>query len=116
MTPPPFDAASWRKTRNLEVDGRANEVARSYGEQAKLVGQKLNCNVLDVWETLQGETSPEVYGKYLSDGLHLNEEGNRKVYQGLMALIKAQLPELAPMEECVPTGIPLEGKLWDELC
>jgi len=116
MTPPPFDPAAWKKARNVEVDGRHNEVARSYGQRVKQVGEKYGCSVLDVWETLQGDTSPDVFGKYLSDGLHLSEEGNRKVYEGLMHLISSKYPTLAPMPEGSTEGIPLEGKPWDELC
>lgn len=116
ITPPPFDPAAWRKTRDLEVDGRANEVARSYAEQVQAVGTSHDCSVLNVWDLLEGGTSPEVYGKYLSDGLHLNEDGNRKVHEGLVDLIRREYPHLAPMEEGSSVGIPLEGKLWEELC
>ena len=116
MTPPPFDAAAWKKFRNLEVDGRANDVAKSYGEKVQAVAKSHNCSVLNVWEVLEGGTSPDVYGKYLSDGLHLNEEGNRKVHEGLMSLLKKEHPKLAPREEGGSVGIQLEGKLWEELC
>jgi len=113
ITPPPFDAAAWRKFRELTVDGRANNVAKSYGEKVKEVGAKHNCKVLDSWQALEGETMPNVY---LSDGLHLNEKGNRKVYAGLLDLIKREHPHLAPQEEKSSVGIPLEGILWEELC
>ena len=116
MTPPPFDAAAWKKFRNLDVDGRANDVAKSYGEKVEAVAKSHNCSVLNVWDLLEGGSSPEVYGKYLSDGLHLNEDGNRKVHEGLMNLLKKEYPKLAPMEEGSSEGIPLEGKLWEELC
>ena len=100
----------------MTEDGRGNDVAKSYGDKAKEVGQTHNCKVLDTWEALEGGTSPEVYGKYLSDGLHLNADGNRKVYEGLLDLIKRYHPDLAPMEEDSSAGIPLEGQLWEELC
>lgn len=100
----------------MEVDGRANDVARSYGEKVKSVGKSHNCSVLDVWDALEGAKSSDIYGKYLSDGLHLSEEGNRKVYEGLITLIRTDYPHLAPMEEGSATGIPLEAKLWHELC
>ena len=116
ITPPPFNAAAWREFRKLTVDGRANEVAKSYGDKVKEVGSTNNCKVLDSWDALEGGTSPEVYGKYLSDGLHLNAKGNEKLYNALLELIKRELPDLAPMEEGATTGVPLEGKLWEELC
>jgi lysophospholipase L1-like esterase len=120
MTPPPFDAAAWRKARNVHVDDRQNDVARSYGDKVKEVAQEHHCILLDVWETLQGGTSPEHYGKYLSDGLHLNEQGNRQLHQGLMNLIRNEHPDLAPAAMEGQTnnnvGIPLEEKPWTELC
>ena len=116
MTPPPFDATAWKTYRNLEVDGRANDVAKSYGEKVQEVGKSHNCSVLNIWDLLEGGSSAEVYGKYLSDGLHLNEAGNRKVHEGLMSLIKNEHPNLAPMEENGSVGVKLEGKLWEELC
>lgn len=100
----------------MAVDGRANEVAKSYGDKAKEVGKAHNCKVLDAWDALEGGTSPGTYGKYLSDGLHLNAAGNRKLYDALLDLIKREHPDLAPMEEGATKGIPLEGRLWDELC
>jgi hypothetical protein len=118
LTPPPFDAAAWSKFRNLEVyEGRTNQVARAYGERAQEVAKASQCSSIDVWELLEGGKSPEVYGRYLSDGLHLNELGNRKVHEGLMELLRRDQPHLAPLEEgSTSPGIPLEGRLWEELC
>eukprot|EP00797_Seminavis_robusta_P017560 Sro261_g101890.1 Isoamyl acetate-hydrolyzing esterase 1 homolog (247) ;mRNA; r:77191-78046 len=117
MTPPPFDPAAWRKCRDLEEDGRANNVAKSYGEKVLELGKSLGCSVLNVWNLLEGATSPEVYGRYLSDGLHLNEEGNRKVHEGLMELIGKDHPSLAPLEAgATGEGLAVEEKLWRELC
>lgn len=116
IAPPPFDAAAWRAFRGLDEDGRANNVAKSYGDKVKEVGKANNCQVLDSWEALEGGSSPSVYGKYLSDGLHLNSEGNRKVHKGLADLIKREYPDLAPFEEGSTVGVPLEGRLWEEIC
>lgn len=125
MTPPPFHADAWRKSRNLQQDGRANRVAKAYGDKVIEVSQNhTNCSVLNVWGLLQGEASPDVYGQYLSDGLHLNEKGNRLVHQGLTELIQKEYPQLAPRVESVDgqeggvlvEGIPLEEPKWDTLC
>lgn len=116
MTPPPFHAAAWRKARNVQVDDRQNDVAKSYGDKVKQVAATRSCSVLDVWELLEGNTTPEQFGKYLNDGLHLSEDGNRKLHQGLMDLIRKEYPELAPKSEATGIGIPLEEKLWSELC
>jgi lysophospholipase L1-like esterase len=118
LTPPPFDAVAWGKFRNLEVyEGRTNQVARTYGEIASEVAKANQCSVINVWEVLEGRTSPEVYGRYLSDGLHLNELGNRKVHRSLMKLLREDYPHLVPLElGGTSQSIPLEGRLWDELC
>ena len=87
-----------------------------YGDKVKDVAREHKCSVLDVWETLEGNTSPDHFGKYLSDGLHLSEDGNRKLHEGLMELIRKEHPELAPMDERTKIGIPLEEKLWSQLC
>jgi len=117
MTPPPLDADAWRKFKGFEVSNRSNENHRTYGLEMKKVAQSHNhCACLDVWELLQGHTSADIYGKYLTDGLHLNEQGNRMLYQGLIELIKNEYPNLAPMQGGSNVGIPVDGKSWDELC
>jgi lysophospholipase L1-like esterase len=109
MTPPPFDAPAWDENKPLPESGsRSNDAAREYGERVKLVGKNHNCHVLDVFELLGGNGND--YGQYLSDGLHLNGSGNTKLYEGLMELIQRELPHLAPEE------IPMEEKLWTDLC
>jgi lysophospholipase L1-like esterase len=118
ITPPPVDEAAWIEFRQLEKSNRDNVNTRSYGEQVKQIAAKLNCHVVDAWELLDGAT--EERGKYLSDGLHLNEEGNRRLYDGLMQLLEKEYPHLAPMEDgdgkYGTCGIPLEEKLWTEMC
>ena len=125
LTPPPFDASAWRRFKNIEPEesaGRNNEVAKTYGNKVMEVGEAHGCSVLNVWDCLEGP-SPERYQEYLSDGLHLNEEGNRKVHQNLMSLIRKQHPNLAPAtaaedspDDPNTVGVPLEGKLWHDLC
>ena len=98
---------------------RTNENTRKYGEVAKAVAkERKNCSTLDTWELLGGDKSD--YGKHLSDGLHLSESGERLVFEGLMNLIKTEYPNLAPQEfvdgEYRGPGIPVEEKLWGDLC
>lgn len=119
LTPPPLDAEAWRQFKQLETSNRSNEMHRVYGQKMKAVAkQHPNCVCLDVFDLLEGNVASgsNIYSRYLTDGLHLNEEGNRKVYQGLMRLIKEEFPHLAPMEPESNIGIPFEGKPWDELC
>jgi hypothetical protein len=48
--------------------------------------------------------------------LHLTEEGNRIVFDGIMDAIRSDLEHLLPLEEDGGVGVPLEEKLWSELC
>jgi lysophospholipase L1-like esterase len=119
MTPPPVDNEAWKNELEIEDYDRTNEGARKYGLQAQEVAKTFdNCSVLDTWELLGGNTSK--FSGYLCDGLHLSDSGNRLVYEGLMELIKREYPHLAP-EECVDGeyqngGMPVEEKLWGDLC
>ena len=114
MTPPPLDGEAWTNFKGMA--NRSNERHKLYGDLVKEVAQKHHCSLLDVWTLLQGDTSPEIHGKYLTDGLHLNELGNRKLCEGLTELIENEYPNLMPRLEGSEKGIPLEGKLWEELC
>lgn len=121
LSPPPIDEAAWAAWRQIEKSDRSNDVAREYGFKVKEVAAKHEqSSVVDTWELLEGRS--DARSLYLSDGLHLNEKGNRKVYQGLLDVIKKDYPQLAPMSDqdgegrYGTTGIPKEEKLWRELC
>ena len=115
MTPPPLDGETWANFKGLA--NRSNKQHQLYGNLVKDVAkQHPSCSVLDVWTLLEGDKSVDIYRKYLTDGLHLNEAGNKKLYQGFCELLETEYPDLLPQQEGSPTGIPLEGPLWDELC
>lgn len=121
MTPPPVDIDAWFRSRGYEEDAaydRANDVARNYGNRVKQVGVDFNCSILDVFDLLGG--NGDDYGQNLRDGLHLSGDGNKLLYTGLMDLITTDFPELAPMLDgngrYGKVGVPLEEKLWSELC
>ncbi|KAL3924190.1 MAG: hypothetical protein SGILL_001196 [Bacillariaceae sp.] len=120
MTPPPVDSETWKKELGLnDYYDRTNDVAREYGNAAKAVAKEMNCPCLDTWEILEGEDL-EKFREYLSDGLHLSDSGNRRVHEGLMALLEADFPHLAPAKfidgEYVREGVQEEEKLWSDLC
>ena len=118
MTPPPVDEVkltAWKGSSNRE-----NLNTRQYGMKIHDIAGKLNdVSVVDCWELLQGETDQR--GEYVCDGLHLNEQGNQKVFDGLMKVIQTDFPDLAPMSDedgegrYGKSGIPMEEKLWREL-
>jgi hypothetical protein len=84
------------------------------------VAQELGCPIVDTFALLGGDGPVSEYGKHLCDGLHLTGSGNVLIYEGLMNVIWTELPELAPMTDGEgrygTIGLPLEEKLWNELC
>ena len=120
LTPPPVDEVAWKTFKHLPTSNRTNQRARMYGDRVKQVAKDLHCPVIDTWELLEGNSDER--SKYLADGLHLQENGNRLIYQAVMDLIRNQYPKLAPMADddgegkYGSSGIPVEEKLWGELC
>jgi len=120
LTPPPVDEVkltAWKGSSN-----RDNTNTRRYGLKVKEVADKLHDErvcVVDTWDLLQGDTDDR--GHHLCDGLHLNESGNRLMWEGLMRAIQSDFPDLAPMSNddgegrYGKNGIPVEEKLWTEL-
>jgi lysophospholipase L1-like esterase len=60
------------------------------------VGKKYHVPVVDLWTALKGESSERAL--YLVDGLHLNEIGNRMVYQEVMKAIGIHFFELQNLQ------------------
>lgn len=115
LTPPPFDAQAWMSCKEMDTPGRDNRVAKQYGDKVKEVAAGFpQCSVVDTWTLLQGN-APETMGQYLSDGLHLNEEGNRMVHKGIMDVLARDYPQVLPMLDGDSSGVPLEEPLWREL-
>lgn len=121
MTPPPFAAKAWMAFREVDAPGRDNGVAKSYGDKVKEVAATLErCSVVDTWALLEGGSSENNRSQYLSDGLHLNEAGNRAVHKGIVDVLSKDYPSVLPMLDGDgrngTIGVPLEEKLWRELC
>ena len=93
---------------------RSNDAARSYGNQVKSVVDQFDLGLVDTWALLEGNSPSK--SRYLSDGLHLNEKGNRAVYLGLKSALLQKYPEVLPMEDGQgkygKSGVPLEEELW----
>lgn len=108
MTPPPIEQS---KSEDLWL---TNEINRQYADRIHLVASKCNCLVLDFFEILDRDE------EYWTDGLGLSKNANALVYEVIKGLIKKHYPQLAPMTDgngkYGDTGIPLEEKLWFELC
>ena len=119
MTPPPVDSKAWDHYCTIvsprPLSSRSNYNSKKYGERVTLIGEEMGCSVLDTYKLLGGDKGEDFYGKFLSDGLHLNEKGNRIVYRGIMEIIQSDFQHLLPVEQG-NEGIPLEEKLWSDLC
>ncbi|KAL3919939.1 MAG: hypothetical protein SGILL_003500, partial [Bacillariaceae sp.] len=120
MTPPPVDSETWKRELGLyDYHDRTPENTIEYVNAAKTVAKELECPCLDTWELLDGNDI-EKYKDFLSDGLHLSENGNRKVHEGLMALLEKEFPHLAPSRfidgEYTKEGVQVEEALWSDLC
>ena len=136
MTPPPVHEESWAAFKGVEISTRKNNNIRRYGHVVKEVVSELqrqqhpkSCyyEVLDIWELLNGASSEDPNNerivKYVTDGVHLNEDGNRIIYDGIMNLLKEKFPHVLPMDDSdgdgkygINGGIPVEEKLWTEMC
>lgn len=118
ITPPPFDAQAWMASRQVDTPGRDNMIAKSYGDKLKQVCDKLEmCSVVDTWTALEGPTDAKI--KYLSDGLHLNEAGNKLVHKAIVDVLAKDYPDILPMRDGEgrhgKSGVALEEPLWREL-
>ena len=104
FTVPPVNERVWI------MDGQVNRTkaaARAYGDALKEAANEDGVLLYDVWTALEGDKGADVFGKYLNDGLHLSELGNRRVFEGLTKLISSDLPELAPTEAKMPYDLPV---------
>ena len=63
--------------------------------------------VLDAWTSLGGYADSRA--QYLSDGLHLNQEGNERLSEAFITLLRESLPEW------LPANIPMHMAGWAEL-
>ena len=120
ITPPPLDEKTWDNYCRKEFDDlspRSNAQSKAYGERVKIVANDLGCYLVDSFSLLGGNSDVSVYSKTLEDGLHLSAKGEVLLYDGLMDVIKRDLPHLAPkVNEDDLTGISMEGAQWKDLC
>lgn len=115
LTPPPVnthqrgaDLAAREPPRALD---RAFDVTREYAEAVRRVAQKHRLPVVDVWTILWeacGQDEAKL-DKYLSDGLHVNEEAYGLIYDGLMKVIAERWPEF------LPEKLPMVFPPWDQI-
>lgn len=113
FTPPPVDEDNWKRNTEGGVLNRTNAAARQYADKAIDVAKNFqNTHLYDVHRYLEGDADRANYAKYLNDGLHLSEEGNKKVFEGLMGTLEAHCKEeIWPVDEVCP----FEEKVWRDM-
>lgn len=122
FTPPPVSSKAWDHyctvTSPRPLSPRSNQRSKEYGLKVQAIGAEMGCAVVDTFTILGGDGEEEHYSQYLTDGLHLNGEGNKIVFQGLVDKLRQSHPSLLPSESNEENceGVPLEEKLWNELC
>lgn len=84
VTPPPVCSAQW-PTRSIEN-------AATYAEEVRSVALDMNTLLLDLWN----HEGAVIDLSDLRDGLHFGESGNRKMAEGIKAVIRSNIPELCP--------------------
>ncbi|PIA13162.1 SGNH hydrolase, partial [Coemansia reversa NRRL 1564] len=116
ITPPPVGDKLY--ALKFALDGktvdRRNETSKPYAEAVREVAKELSVPCVDLWTAIQIEVNAKQsngiqsefdgYEDYLSDGLHLNNNGNNMLFKLLMESITISFPELIP--ESMPFIIP----------
>ncbi|KAM9355713.1 isoamyl acetate-hydrolyzing esterase 1 homolog [Pholidichthys leucotaenia] len=94
ITPPPIHEPTWEKECILNGCplNRLNSVAGQYAEACVHTAGQCGANVLDLWTLMQKDGQD--YTIYLSDGLHLSEQGNQFVVKHLWAMLESHLADL----------------------
>lgn len=94
ITPPPLDESAWEKECLLKGCplNRHNAVAGQYAEACVRAAGQLGADVLDLWTLMQKDGQD--FSPYLSDGLHLSQQGNQFVAQHLWGLLESRVSDL----------------------
>ncbi|KAL8460601.1 hypothetical protein ACS0TY_032213 [Phlomoides rotata] len=109
ITPPPIDEAA----RILHpyvpnpsgLPERTNEVAGRYAKECVAAAAECGVAVIDIWEKMQ--KLPNWEKTYLSDGLHLTPNGNKVVFEEVIAQLKDQ--KISP--DNLPPDLPLFSQI-----
>lgn len=100
ITPPPVNTFQRRadlasRQPPLALD-RDFEVTKAYAEGVREVARSENVALVDVWTALWEAASEDERSleKFLEDGLHLNAEGYKIMYEVLIATIEQLYPDV----------------------
>ncbi|KAH9837603.1 SGNH hydrolase-type esterase domain-containing protein [Rhodofomes roseus] len=102
LTPPPMSETMWARRQAAKVPprmlDRKFDVTKAYAEAVREVAGELGVHVVDVWTAIweRADEKEERLAEYLSDGLHLTENGYKVVFEILMKAITTHFPEMDP--------------------
>ena len=89
ITPPQVDNQQWPDRSIAQVT--------EYADVVRQLASEHNVPVLDLWQTDEFLVTPDD----LRDGLHLGLSGNRKVCEGIQALVRKTYPNLVPEDNAL---------------
>ncbi|XP_063298256.1 isoamyl acetate-hydrolyzing esterase 1 homolog [Pelobates fuscus] len=117
ITPPPLYEPAWEKECHLKGCklNRSNERAGVYAKACIQVANECGTEILDLWTTMQ--EGGQDFTLYLSDGLHLSDEGNRFVESQLWQILErkaSDLPFILPYWNDVDSLNPEASLLHDK--
>ncbi|XP_063040210.1 isoamyl acetate-hydrolyzing esterase 1 homolog [Engraulis encrasicolus] len=94
ITPPPLHDKDWEKQCAAKGNAlnRTNSVAGQYAQACVKTAAQCGAEVLDLWTLMQKDV-PD-FSVYLSDGLHLSDQGNQFVAAHLWKLLESRVNHL----------------------
>ncbi|ORY27680.1 hypothetical protein BCR39DRAFT_469152 [Naematelia encephala] len=123
INPPPIMVDLWHKwlRHNVplaHIPNRDAEVSKQYSDACKEVAGEEDLPLADVYAAITGAaggSSEELLAPYLSDGLHLTDQGNKIAFDTVRNTIASTYPELDPLNmatrmpafNATPNGYPV---------
>lgn len=99
ITPPPVNEAQWAercKERGEELN-RFNHLAQQYATSVVDLGRELQVPVVDLWSILMERVKQgSDLSEFFLDGLHLNVNGYKALYEAIMTVILNHYKEIHP--------------------
>eukprot|EP01113_Clastostelium_recurvatum_P049327 TRINITY_DN9122_c0_g1_i2.p1 TRINITY_DN9122_c0_g1~~TRINITY_DN9122_c0_g1_i2.p1 ORF type:complete len:247 (-),score=59.99 TRINITY_DN9122_c0_g1_i2:36-755(-) len=100
ITPPPVDIAKWSADcdalkRPESSKCRSQESVAKYAHAAMEAAKEADALLLDIWTLMQQDKD---WSRFLSDGLHFSEEGNKFVYDALRDLVKSKIGDAEKLD------------------
>ncbi|KAI8099006.1 SGNH hydrolase [Halteromyces radiatus] len=113
ITPPPVNESQWKKRcdENGDEMSRSAEITQKYASMVGQVGEEQQVVVINLWSRLMEKASEDEknLSDFLFDGLHLNSNGYKVLFDLFMETIQSRFPEIDP------NNIEMEIPGWRDL-